>query len=146
MGFITSMLLLVLLGWVSSYLYRTRLRKRNKDWLVFLGIGILVSFWVVEGLMYLGILDMAWLNALPWVSIPGGVPSGQYYLWNSFLLLGINFGITPAPELGSIAVILFLSYPLWYRVGVKIGRILHGYYSHEEGILWLLKDPPRPNA
>ncbi|HUY00193.1 MAG TPA: hypothetical protein VMV49_11600 [Candidatus Deferrimicrobium sp.] len=145
MGFIDSIILLILFGWLSSLLYRKYLRKRNKDWLVFLGILILLGFWIVEILLYVGIIDMYWLNSIPWINIPMGIPSGQYYLWNSFLIFGINFGIMPTPELASIAIVLFLSYPLWYRIGIKIGRILHGYYTHEEGILWLLRSPEKKN-
>ena len=143
MGFIDSIILLILFGWISSLLYRRYLRKRNKDWLFFLGAIILLSFWLVDILLYTGIIDVRWLNALPWINIPVGVVSGQYYLWNSFLVFGIDFHLTPAPEMLSIAVIILLSYPLWLKAGIKIGRILHGYYSHEEGLLWVLKSPKK---
>ena len=145
MGFISSMILLFLLGWISSYLYRKYLRKRNKDWLFFLGAIILLSFWFVDILIYVGIIDMLWLNSIPWINIPLSVPSGQYYLWNSFLIFGIDFNLTPIPEMMSIAIILLISYPLWFKAGLKVGRILHGYYTHEEGILWLLKSPKKDN-
>ncbi|MHA1299990.1 MAG: hypothetical protein ACTSO9_11270 [Candidatus Helarchaeota archaeon] len=139
MGFISSSLLLVLLGWLSSYLYRKYLRKRNKDWIFFMRVMIILGFWFVELSIYLEIINMSWLNSIPWINIPLYLPTGKYYLWNSFLLFGIDFHIYPAPELFSIAAILLLAYPLWYELGLKFGRILHGYYTHEEGILWILK-------
>lgn len=145
MGFIDSIILLILLGWVSSYLYRRYLRKRNKDWLFFLGTIILMSFWLIDILLYIGVLDVRWLNIIPWINIPVSVVSGQYYLWNSFLIFGLDFHLTPTPEMLSIAIILLLSYPFWLKAGIKVGRILHGYYGHEEGILWLLKSPKPPN-
>ncbi|MHA1377437.1 MAG: hypothetical protein ACTSRG_03535 [Candidatus Helarchaeota archaeon] len=139
MGFISASLVLILLGWLSAYLYRRYLRKRNKDWIYFLRLIIILGFWIAEGAIYLGVLDFSWLNSIPWINIPYYFPPGRYYLWNSFLLIGIDFHITPAPELLPIAGILVLAYPLWYELGLKFGRILHGYYTHEEGILWLLK-------
>ncbi len=139
MGFISASLILILLGWLSAYLYRRYLRKRNKDWIFFLRFIFIFSFWILGGAIYLGFLDLSWMNDIPWVNIPFYFPAGRYYLWNSFLLIGIDFHITPAPELLPIAAILLLAYPLWYELGLKLGRMLHGYYTHEEGILWLLK-------
>ncbi len=145
MGFIDSVLLLFILGWISSYLYKRYLRKRNKDWLFFLGAIILICFWLIDILLYIGVIDMIWLNTIPWVNIPLNVPSGQYYLWNSFLIIGIDFHLLPTAEMFSIAILILLSYPLWLKAGMKVGRILHGYYTHEEGIIWLLKSRKTPN-
>lgn len=139
MGFIESIIVLFALGWISSFLYKKYLRKKNKDWLFFLTVIIILSFWTLELLIYLEKISMAWLNFLPWVNITNTAQSGSYFLWNSFLIFGIDFGINLVPGMVSVAIIIFLSYPLWYHLGVKFGRILHGYYAHEEGILWMLQ-------
>ena len=138
MGFIEAVILLFLLGWISSYLYRKYLRKRNKDWLVFLTVIIIPSFWIVELLVYFNIISILWLNNIPWINIPINSQSGSYFMWNSFILFGIDFQINPVPNMFSVALIIFISYILWFYAGLKIGRIIHGYYTHEEGLLWIL--------
>ncbi|MHA1292801.1 MAG: hypothetical protein ACTSQJ_09065 [Promethearchaeota archaeon] len=139
MGFVESIILLFMLGWLSSYLYKKYLRKKNKDWLAFLSIIILISFWIIDITIYFGIFKIIWINNIPWVKIPDNDLSGSYFMWNSFILFGIDFKISPEPGMISIAILIFISYPLWFNLGVKLGRILHGYYEHEEGILWILK-------
>jgi hypothetical protein len=139
MGFIDSIIVLFFLGWISSFLYRKYLRKRNKDWLAFLAIIFIGGFLIVDFLIYLGFINILWLNNLPWINIPVSSESGIYFMWNSFLIIGIDYNIIPVPGLNSIAILIFLSYPLWFNLGRKLGRLLHGYYTHEEGLLWMLK-------
>jgi len=139
MGFIETMIALFLLGWLSSFLYRKYLRKRNKDSLFFLTVLITFGFIILDFLIYCGIINITWLNLFVWINIPVYPYSGSYFMWNSFLIFGINFMIFPSPGMFSIAIFIFISYPLWFHAGLKIGRLLHGYYTTERGLLWILK-------
>ena len=108
MGFVSACLVLILLGWLSSYLYRRFLRKRNKDWIFFLRIIIILGFWIVDAAIYLEIFNLSWINSIPWINIPFYLPPGRYFLWNSFLSFGIDFYINPAPEMFIIAGLIML--------------------------------------
>lgn len=132
MGFIEGLILSFVAGWVNSYLYRKYLRKRNKDWIVFLAVIFLSALWTVDILIYFEIVDMRWLNFLPWVDIPS-VDKGKYFLWNSFIVFGIDFKITQQPGMEIIASFLFISYLFWYYFGSKLGKVIHGYKPYQQG-------------
>lgn len=132
MGFIEGLILSFVAGWVNSYLYRKYLRKRNKDWIVFLAVIFLSALWTVDILIYFEIVDMRWLNFLPWVDIPS-VDKGKYFLWNSFIVFGIDFKITQQPGMEIIASFLFISYLFWYYFGSKFGKVIHGYKPYQQG-------------
>jgi hypothetical protein len=132
MGFIEGLILSFIVGWFNSYLYSKYLRKKNKDWIVFLAVVYLTLIWTIEALIYYEILDIIWLNFLPWVNIPA-INSGMYYLWNSFLIFGIDLSIIPQPGMDVIATVLLISYLFWYYLGSKIGKVIHGYRTYQEG-------------
>lgn len=132
MGFVDGLILSFVAGWVNSYLYRKYLRKRNKDWIVFLAVIFLSALWTVDILIYFEIVDMRWLNFLPWVDIPS-VDKGKYFLWNSFIVFGIDFKITQQPGMEIIASFLFISYLFWYYFGSKLGKVIHGYKPYQQG-------------
>ena len=130
MGFVEGLILSFVGGWINSYLYRKYLRRRNKDWIVFLAVIFLSVLWTVNSLIYLDIINMSLLNFLPWVNIPS---SGKYYLWNSFLVFGIDFKITHQPGMETIAIFLLISYLFWYYFGSKLGKVVHGYKTYQQG-------------
>ncbi|GAH22415.1 unnamed protein product [marine sediment metagenome] len=132
MGFVEGLILSFVGGWINSYLYRKYLRKRNKDWIVFLAVTFLSLLWTIDGLIYFNIIDMKWLNFLPWVDIPS-VNQGKYFLWNSFLVFGIDFQITHQPGMELIASVLLISYLFWYYFGSKLGKVVHGYKTYQQG-------------
>lgn len=132
MGFVEGLVLSFVGGWINSYLYRKYLRKRNKDWIVFLAVTFLSLLWTIDGLIYFNIIDMKWLNFLPWVEIPS-VNQGKYFLWNSFLVFGIDFQITHQPGMELIASVLLISYLFWYYFGSKLGKVVHGYKTYQQG-------------
>ncbi|MCK4370072.1 MAG: hypothetical protein KAW03_03315 [Candidatus Lokiarchaeota archaeon] len=132
MGFVEGLILSFVGGWINSYLYRKYLRKRNKDWIVFLAVTFLSLLWTIDGLIYFNIIDMKWLNFLPWVEIPS-VNQGKYFLWNSFLVFGIDFQITHQPGMELIASVLLISYLFWYYFGSKLGKVVHGYKTYQQG-------------
>jgi hypothetical protein len=132
MGFMEGLILSFAAGWINSYLYRKYLCKRNKDWIVFLAIIFLSTLWTVDILIYFEIIDMRWLNFLPWVNIPS-TDKGTYFLWNSFIVFGIDFRITQQPGMEIIASFLFISYLFWYYFGSKLGKVIHGYKPYQQG-------------
>jgi len=132
MGFAEGLILSFTLGWINSYLYRKYLRKRNKDWIVFLAVIFLFVLWTVDSLIYFNIIDVSWLNFLPWVNIPS-VEGGKYFLWNSFIAFGIDFQITHQPGMEVIASFLLISYSFWYYFGSKLGKVIHGSKIYQQG-------------
>ncbi|MFX1303535.1 MAG: hypothetical protein ACFFBV_09700 [Promethearchaeota archaeon] len=132
MGFLEGLILSFAAGWINSYLYRKYLRKRNKDWIVFLAVIFLSTLWTVDILIYFEIIDMGWLNFLPWVSIPS-IDKGKYFLWNSFIVIGIDFKITQQSGMEIIASFLLISYLFWYYFGSKLGKVIHGYKPYQQG-------------
>ncbi|MFX1454666.1 MAG: hypothetical protein ACFFDB_04765 [Promethearchaeota archaeon] len=138
MGFIESLILSFAVGWFNSYLYRKYLRERNKDWIVFLAILFLSTLWLIEILIYFELLDMRWLNFLPWVNIPLD-NKGKYFLWNSFIVFGLDYKIVQQPGMEIIASFLLISYLFWYYFGSKLGKVFNGYRSYQQGHYLIFK-------
>jgi hypothetical protein len=138
MGYVESLILSFAVGWFNSYLYRKYLRKRNKDWIVFLACIFLTIIWTIDILIYFDIIDIRFLNFLPWVKIISKYP-GRYYLWNSFLLFGLDFKISYQPGMEIISAFLFASYLFWYYLGSKIGKVIQGYYSYQGGYYMIFR-------
>jgi len=132
MGFVEGLILCFLGGWINSYIYRKYLRKRNKDWIVFLAIIFLSLLWLIDILIYFNKIDMTWLNFLPWVNIPF-TNSGKYFLWNSFLVFGIDLEIIHQMGMEIIAIFILISYLFWYYFGSKLGKVIHGYKTYQQG-------------
>ncbi|MFX1476661.1 MAG: hypothetical protein ACFFCI_00890 [Promethearchaeota archaeon] len=132
MGFIEGLLLSFIAGWVNSYLYRKYLRSHNKDWIVFQALIFLFILWTIDLLIYFEIIDMRWLNFLPWVNIPS-MGKGTYFLWNSFLVFGVNFKIVNQSGMEVIGFFLLVSYLFWYYLGSKLGKVFHGYKTYQQG-------------
>jgi hypothetical protein len=138
MGFIESLIISFAVGWINSYLYRKYLRKRNKDYIVFIGLLFLSLIWIVDSFIYFNIIDMTWLNFLPWVNITA-IDSGKYFLWNSFLVFGLDLGIVPQLGMDVIAIFIFVSYLFWYYFGSKVGKVFNGYRTYQGGYYLLFR-------
>jgi len=132
MGFAEGLILSFAVGWINSYLYRKYLRKRNKDWIVFIAVIFLTTLWTIDGLIYFDIINMTWLNVLPWVEIPSN-DQGKYFLWNSFIVFGIDFQIDHQAGMHIIAFFLMVSDLFWYYFGSKVGKVVHGYKTYQQG-------------
>lgn len=118
-GFLFSILILIILGMIVSYLYKKKLRQINKDASVLLGFLIMGLFWTFGILFYLNVFNT-------------GV-TGRELMWN----FPFNLGIVPIPNLDPYAVLLFLSYPLWYLWGLERGYQIWGRRHYQEGSLFL---------
>ena len=138
MGFIESLIFSFVIGWLNSYLYRKYLRKRNKDYIVFIALIFLSLIWTIQSLIYLNIFDISWVNIVPWINIPV-IDSGKYYLWNSFLVFGVDLGIIPQRGMDTIAIFIFFSYLFWYYFGSKLGKIWNGYRTYQRGYYLLFR-------
>jgi len=132
MGYIESLIISFAIGWFNSYLYRKYLRRQNKDWIIFLAIIYLSLIWIIEILISIDIINIRFLNVLPWIDLPSNEP-GKYFLWNSFLFFGVDYGIISQPGMTIISVFLSTSYLFWYYFGSKIGKVFHGYRSYQGG-------------
>ena len=121
-GFIFSIILLIILGMIVAWAYKRKLRKINKDASVLLGLLIMGFFWTFGTLFYLNIINF-------------GVISGKNLMWN----FPFNLGIIPSPSLDLIASFLFLSYPLWYLWGLERGYDLWGRRPYQEGVLYIFR-------
>ncbi len=106
---------------IVAWAYKRKLRQINKDASVLLGFLIIGLFWIFGILFYLNILNFD--------------VSGRELMWN----FPFNLGIVPASNLNLYAVILFLSYPLWYLWGLERGYQIWGRRSFQEGALFLFR-------
>ena len=143
MGFMTQIAVLFFAGIFSAWIYSRKLRKRNKDWNQFLWMlwdGAIIVWGL---LLYFNVIPIATLvNWIPWVH----VANGNDWMWNSFQLLGIDFGIVGTATMDPIACILFLCYPAIYHFGGDVGRMLYGRRSTEGGLWWALEPLHKPQS
>ena len=145
MRFITTYIILITLGTVSHIFYhKYGLPKGKTAWISYYSILAVGIFLLLDVLIYMGILDFIFpiLNNLPWVSID----NGKDFLWNSFHLIGIDFGIDyTIPGMNSLAIILFLSYVPWYVYGKFNSKMLFGgNKTYEEGYWWAIGPTKKP--
>ncbi len=131
MSFLLDPVLLVLCGavivWIRNrWLYRVSIHATKV-----LGVVAVVLFWIVAGSLYLnlGWFDWLWL----WT---GWAMNGRDFMINSgvFKFEYIN----TAGLIDGIAFVLFLVYPLWLYLGVRMGYLLFGQHEGQTGMVGLL--------
>ena len=145
MGFFTTFIIIAILGYLSHYFYhKYGIPKGKSGWVAWYSMIVVGVFWALDIAIYVGALNFIFpiLNNLPWVNID----NGRDFMWNSFQLLGIDFGITYTdPGLNSIAILIFLSYPTWYSFSKLMSRMMFGgHKSYEEGYMWALGPTKKP--
>ena len=141
MGFITQMIFIFLSGIWSARIYSRKLRAKNKDWSAFLWLIFNVGTLIWGILLYFELIPIANLvNWIPWVNVGGG----KDWMWNSFQIFGIDFGLIYSNSLDPIAIALFFTYPALYLLGTDGGRMLYGKRTYEEGYWWALKPIKKP--
>jgi len=119
-GFLFSIILLIILGLIIAWAYKRKLRQINKDASVLLGLLIIGLFWILGILFYLNIFGA----------------DGANLMWNFPFNLGIA---TDKTNLTPYAILLFLSYPLWYLWGLERGYQIWGRRPYQEGILFIFR-------
>ncbi len=122
-GFVFSIIILLLLSMITAWAYKRKLRQINKDASVLLGFLYMGLFWTIGILCYLNFLNF------------GGF-TGEELMWN----WPFNFGIDPSTaNLDVYAALMFLSYPLWYLWGLERGYQIWGRRHYQEGALFLFR-------
>ncbi len=129
MSFFLDPILLFGIGILLVWLYNRRLAKRNKDWLQFLGALVLILFYLVSVPLYLNLIPNPFAPAMEALLGPGACGDSNYFMWNSCLPLGLK----PSPAAWPLALVNFLSYPLWLYVGVGLGKSLFGQTPKQKG-------------
>jgi len=71
------------------------------------------------------------------------VDKKKYFMWNSFIVLGLDFGITHQASMEIIAFFLFLSYLFWYFFGSKLGKVFHDYRTYQQGNYMIIRPVKR---
>jgi hypothetical protein len=141
MGFATQCITLFFCGFFGALIYARKLRKKTHAWSGYLWMICNFGMWIWGILLYLNLIPIGtFVNWIPWVE----VADGREWMWNSFQLLGVDFGLIYTPGLDHIAVILFLSYPMWYLMGADGGRMFWGRRTYEEGYWWGLAPLRKP--
>lgn len=145
MGFVTSFILISIAGFWSYYLYhRYAAPKGHKAFLAWYAFIIVAGLMILDILIYVGIFDFVFpiLNQLPWVH----VDNGKDFMWNSFISIGIDWGIDYTDRgLNFIAVFLLLSYPMWFKFWSNGSQILFGGIKpHYQGMWYLLQPTRKP--
>jgi hypothetical protein len=140
MGFVSTIVYMIVTGFVIQCWYHRSLRNRFKDAKYLLGLIIVPTTWFLQYLVYIDILPLpAMLSAFfPWIP----AQPGRTWLWNSFQFWQFAGGqvILDMPAgMAQIAAVLAISYPLWYFFGIWIGRCVFGNKAYEHGALWLFK-------
>lgn len=131
MSFFFDPFLLIVCGglivWIRNrFLYRLT-PHTNK----LLAVITVVIFWVVAGSLY---LNLGWFDWI-WVWM-GRSTSGRDFMINSGF-----FHFESSNTVGlidSIALLLFVLYPVWLYCGIFIGYLLFGRHERQTGIVGLL--------
>lgn len=144
MGFVSSIILISLLGFFSHYFYRRYGIRRGKlGWIFYYSFFIIGFFLLMDILTYLGTFNFVFpfLNLIPWISIE----NGKDMMWNSFQFLGINWNIDVTQNgLHNIAILLFCSYPVWFKFFKDLSRKIFGGKKrrlYERGLSFLFTSP-----
>mgnify|MGYP006287502165 FL=1 len=136
MGFVSATVYLFIAGLVIQAWYRKSLRAKRRDAKFVLGVAFILCTWIVQLLIYYDIIPLPMIlsQVLPWVQ----AQSGRTWLWNSWQFWGAAPNLVISGGAAQLAVILALSYPLWFFLGTWLGRALFGNKTYERGLMWLL--------
>jgi hypothetical protein len=146
MGFVSTLILIAVCGFLSHYWYRKYgLAKGKLAWISYFTLIVNLGFILLDVLIYMGIFDFVFpfLNNIPWVSID----NGRDFMWNSFQLFGIYWGINfKMRALDWIGVIMFISYPIWFMFFKDFSRKIFGGNENRpytRGISYLFTSPKK---
>ncbi len=131
MSFLVDPLLLVVCGALIIWLHNRLLHRVTHRAKTFLATFTLIIFWFIAGSMYLnlGWFDWAW----QWI---GQAASGRDFMINSGLF---NFEYAnTAGLIDTVALILFILYPVWLYCGIFLGYFLFGRHERQTGMIGLL--------
>jgi len=141
MGFVSSIILICLFGFISHFLYRKYgIHKGKLAWIFYYSFSVIGFFLIIDSLAYLGMCEFMIdiLNLIPWTSIE----NGKDMMWNSFQLVGIDWNININQQgLDYVAILLMCSYPVWFKFFKDISRKMFGGNKrrpYEKGFSFLI--------
>jgi len=145
MGFITSFLIIAFFGFWVYHLYHTwALPRGHEAFVAWYAFVVVAGFMIFDFLMYVGLFNttlIPLLNLIPWVN--GGIVDGRDFLWNSGILIGIDFGIVPTQNMDMIAYLILISYPMWFKWFSNGSRMLWGGNEPHQCGQWYLFEPTK---
>ncbi|MBD3194970.1 MAG: hypothetical protein GF317_07950 [Candidatus Lokiarchaeota archaeon] len=146
MGFVCSIFLISFFGFISHYWYRKYgLAKGKLAWISYYLLIVIGFILLLDLLIYLGLLDflIPLFNYFPWINID----NGKDFMWNSFIIFGIDWNISYNDSgLYYFAILNFLSYPVWFMFFKDLSRKFFGGNKHrpyQKGISYLITSPSR---
>ncbi|MFO7796109.1 MAG: hypothetical protein ACQERB_10285 [Promethearchaeati archaeon] len=146
MGFASSLIILSVLGLFSHYFYRRfGIAKGKLAWISYFTLFVNLGFLILDILIYAGFFNFLFpiFNNLPWVFIE----NGKDFMWNSFQLIGVNWSIPyNTASLNTIAIFLFISYPIWFMFFKDFSRKIFGGNEkrpYTKGISFLFTYPKK---
>lgn len=109
---------LIAIGFATAFLDKSRPHKTLRGPVRALSVVTIGIFWSISGLLYLNCLNFPWLG------------SGRHFMWNSGVeLIGLKPPIDvsatysdPFCVLNIVALLLFVTYPLFLYVGLYVGN------------------------
>lgn len=141
MGFVSSIILISLFGFISHFLYRKcGIYKGNLAWIFYYSVAIIGVFLILDILTYLGIFNFLFpvFNLISWISIE----NGKDLMWNSFQLVGIDWNIDISQQgLDYMALLLICSYPVWFKFFKDLSQKFFGGNKrrpYEKGFSFLI--------
>lgn len=144
MGFITSYFIVCFLGLFAHPLIKKQRAKGNKAFAMTFSVGVTFGMLMLDVLIYIGVLNFLWSalsDTIPWIDIA----NGRDFMWNSFSLIGIDFGVDyMSTSLDSIAFVLFMSYIPWFVMQKDGSKMLFGQKNYQEGYMWALTPIKKP--
>jgi hypothetical protein len=101
---------------------------------------------LIDILIYTNIINVTHaLDAFPLIDLPPGANPGEFWMFNPLVCLGIPWfaQINPqGPAYDVLAVILFISYYVFYDQGLNLGKMMFGRYTYQRGY-WYVMRPTR---
>jgi hypothetical protein len=140
MGFVSTIVYLVIAGFIVQGWYRKTLRDKHKDSKYLIGLILILAVWCFQGFVYLEILPFPTFlsSILPWIP----QQSGRTWMWTSWQFwefAGAHPSFDMPPGAGQIAAVLALSYPFWYFFGIWVGKGWFGNKTYQRGASWLFQ-------
>ena len=143
MSFVDAMIVLIVMGILSHYLYKKK--DRNRTWLASYSIIVVGSVLLFDIMMYAGWLDWVLdiINKLPWL-LDNPIESGKEAMWNAFRYFGVDMGVEPTEGMDIVAVFIFFCYLPLFNFWKDGSRQLFGSKSYEEGMLYPIEPLKKP--
>ena len=123
MSFLLDPILLIVSGYLIAFIEKNYISSDNRGKFRKIMIILTISlFWIIAGSLYLDLINIPFL---------GEYGQGNHFMWNSGIeIIGLKPIISttkptyedPLNPLNILAIIMFMLYPLWLHLGIKMGN------------------------